>query len=130
MVQHDRDVRYVPKADIRTLIQLPCREQNRQRDAENCTTRVSRRRRKLSGMSVNNHPAKGKPQPHSVGFRGNEGIEDAFRLLWVNPRARVLDRHDDFIAATHATDLQNPMIIFVCLDCLNCVADQVEEDLL
>ena len=91
---------------------------------------MSRRYRKLSGMSVNNHPAKGKPQAHSVGFRSNEGIEHAFRLLWVDPRARILDRHDDFIAAAPAAYLQNSMIIFVRLHCFNCVADQVDEDLL
>ena len=51
-------------------------------------------------------------------------------MIWVDPGARILYRHDDFIAATSAADLQNPMIIFVCLHCLNCVADQIEEDLL
>jgi hypothetical protein len=81
-------------------------------------------------MSVNNHSAKGKPQPHPMGFRGNEGIEDASRVLGVDPRARILYRHDDFIATGPAADLQNPMIIFVCLHCFNCVADQIEEDLL
>ena len=63
-------------------------------------------------------------------FRGNERIEDAFRMIWVDPGARILNRHDDFIVAGLAADLQNPMIIFVCLHCFNCVADQVEKYLL
>ena len=81
-------------------------------------------------MSDNDHPAKGKSQAHPVGFRGNERIKDIFRLIWVDPWTRILDRHDDFIAAGLAADLQKPTIILVCLHCLNCVADQVEEDLL
>lgn len=81
-------------------------------------------------MSDNDHPAKGKSQAHPVGFRGNERIKDTFRMIWVNPWARILKRHDDFIAAGLAADLQNPMITLVCLHCFNCVADQVEEDLL
>jgi hypothetical protein len=74
---------------------------------------MSRRCRKLSGMSDNDHPAKGKSQAHPVGFRGNERIKDIFRLIWVDPGARILDRHDDFIAAGLAADLQNPMFAFV-----------------
>ena len=81
-------------------------------------------------MSDNDHPAKGKAQPHPMGLRGNERIKDAFRLIWVDPWARILYRYDDFIATGPAADLQNPMIIFVCLHCFNCVADQIEEDLL
>jgi hypothetical protein len=42
-------------------------------------------------------------------------IEAAFRLIWVDPGARILYRHDDFIATGPAADLQNPMIIFVDL---------------
>ena len=91
---------------------------------------MGRQRRKLSGMSDDDHPAKGKPQSHPLGFRGNERIKDVFRLIWVDPGARILHRHHDFIATGVAADLQNPMIIFVCLHCLNCVADQIEEDLL
>ena len=81
-------------------------------------------------MSDDDHPAKGKPQSHPLGFRGNERIKDVFRLIWVDPWARILYRHDDFIATGPAADLQNPMIIFVCLHCFNCVADQVQEDFL
>ena len=92
---------------------------------------MGRRCRKLSGMSVDNHPAKGKPQPHSVGFRGNECIEDAFRMFGVDPRARILDRDDDFIAVAPAAHLQSPMvIIFVRLHCFNCVPCQIDKDLL
>jgi hypothetical protein len=66
-----------------------------------------------------------------MGFRRNERIKDVFRVLWVDPRARVLDRQEDFIVTkAPAAHLQDPMIVFVRLHCFNCVADQVEEDLL
>jgi hypothetical protein len=83
-------------------------------------------------MSLNDHPAKRKSQPHPMGFRGNERIKYVFPMLWVDPRARVLDRQDNFIVAMAlASHLQHPMIVFLRpLHCFNCVADQIEEDLL
>ena len=66
-----------------------------------------------------------------MGFRGNERIKYVFNMLWVNPRARVLDRQDNFIVAmASAAHLQDPMIVFVRLHCFNCVADQINENLL
>ena len=92
---------------------------------------MGRQCRKLSGMSVNDQPAKRKSQAHPMGFRGNECIKDVFRALWVDPRARVLDQQDNSIVAmAPAAHLQHPMIVFVRLHCFNCVADQINENLL
>src|SRR5262249_40398779 len=71
------------------------------------------------------------PNPIPWDFVVTNASKMFFACFWVDPQARVLDRQDDFIVAmAPAAHLQHPMIVFVGLHRFNCVADEINEDLL
>jgi hypothetical protein len=44
-------------------------------------------------MHLDNRSADRQPQPHPLGLRRIEGVEDPFCLLWINTNANVSDRN-------------------------------------
>src|SRR6478736_2111559 len=69
-----------------------------QNELEHCASFLAGPRRKLTTMTLDNHPANCQSQPHSLRLCGNECIKYAAQFLWINSRSRVFNCYDNFIA--------------------------------
>jgi hypothetical protein len=81
MVQHNRDIRFVPEADMvdqslgaNAILVDRLRRQN---EFKHRTSFLVRPRRKLTAMTVDNHPANRQSQSHSFRLCRNERIKYA-----------------------------------------------------
>src|SRR5262245_14227377 len=90
-----------------------------------------RRCGKSTIVTVNNHPANGQSQTHSLGFGGNERFEYSVHFLWINARSCILYCDDNYIgAAMSGGQLQHTATSFNPVHCLDRVVGQVEDHLL
>lgn len=84
-------------------------EPYRKNELEQRAALAVRRRRQPAAVVVDDHSADGQPQPHSLRLCGEECIKYAVQLLGLISRARILDRHDNGLAAAKpCSDLQHP----------------------
>ena len=82
-------------------------------------------------MTLNNHPANRQTQSYAMRLCREKRIKYAAQLFRIESWPRIFDRDHDCIAIVErCSHPQHPISIRRGIHCLNCVLDQIRDDLL
>lgn len=104
---------------------------SRQHNPKNRAMRLGGRDDELASVTLDDHPTNGQSQSHPVRFGCKEGVKDAVRLFRVYSGSCILDFNvDRIVPAVFSFHSQDPTIVIGHIHGVDCILDQVNEDLL
>ena len=82
-------------------------------------------------MTLNDHTANRQSQSYAMRLCREKRIKDAAQLFRIKSWSRIFDREHNCVAIVECcSHSQHPISIRRGIHCLNCVLDQIREDLL